>query len=45
MNKKLRDILERMRKFSECLLSILEGQNKKNWQDIVSDCYAIKLKY
>lgn len=36
MNKTLRDILERMRKFSEYLLSILKGKNKKNWQDIVS---------
>lgn len=29
MNEKLRDISERMRKFSECLTGILEGENRK----------------
>lgn len=29
MNEKLRDMLDRMRKFSEYLLGILEGENRK----------------
>lgn len=44
MNGKLRDILKRMRKFSECLVGIQEEKNRENWEGIISDCYAIKLK-
>lgn len=44
MNGELRDMLERMRKFSECLVSIQEEKNREDWEGIISNCYAIKLK-
>lgn len=44
MNRNLRGVLERMRKFSECLIGIL-GENRKNWGEIIPDCYTIKQKF
>lgn len=35
MKEMLGDILERMRKFSECLMGVLEGENRENWEEII----------
>lgn len=37
MKEKLRDMLKRMRKFSEYLIGILEGENRDNWEDTISE--------
>lgn len=37
MKEKLRDMLKRVRKFSEYLIGILEGENRDNWEDTISE--------